>query len=640
MQNNSKKLYPIVWLLCIIMLLQAFTACRSIPDDNDNNQSTDTMLNDGTQNPPLTAIHLAEYRVVRTTATNDADSVQATNRLVQALSDAWGKTISAVQDVKTPDNGEKEILVGYTNRTESIDEIATLQKNEYSIRVIGNKIVIVGETGLALDQGVRYFIEHCVFGVNSVSEIKDHREKYADEPIDLPDMVEGAYGDTTCVYAGCFLQDFAVDFATGDFYYFLYDQFCSTDSVVVRRTPEGHQEYMILTGFGHLETCDIERVGEKLYIWVGSQSKDGTNDSHSSAISRFEFQAGGREEKKAGYTFMPNGYNTTVHGPCIDISNGYLATWGATVDIYDLDSVMAGNRTKVSSFTMKFPFDGYELVMYGGFDLLGSYIYACCLGILNGQHIYYVLCYDLHGELVTYTTINYKPVGYDEYYELNGIKVEMVNGKPVVMIGLATESAVNNRYQNTIVYFADHELELVEPTMNSQAPIKKVYHNTLPKNAKDTDWTEKDGVFSINAVKDQRLMFDEAVWGNRSYTYETTLTIKDAEFAGMYLAGAANVSNPSALYSRNKYIGLKVYISKSGTLTVIAEGISKNYTIKTADAYRLRVFVSESGEVSVVVNDVNVGSVQLNDKYVGGHVGLYVQNGSANFVDTVLTYHF
>lgn len=647
MQYNNKKLNSIVWLLCITMLLQAFTACRSEVTKNNNTQqhTTNATLstpNEDIQNsPPITGVgaHLGEYRVVRTSATAAPESVQATNRLVQALSDAWGKNVSAVQDVKVPDNGEKEILVGLTNRTESTEAISKLQKNEYSISVVGNKIVIAGENGLALDQGVQYFIKNCVLGASSVSEIKNYRAKYADTPIDLPDMVEGAYGDTTCLYAGCLIQDIAVDFATGDFYYFLWDQFCSTDSVVVRRTPEGHQEYMIVSGFGHFESCDIERVGDKLYIWAGSQSQDGTNKGVSTAISRFEFQAGVRVETKAGDTFMLHGIDTGVLGPCVDIANGYLATWGDSVDIYDLESVKVGGRTQISSFNMKFPFEGYELVMYGGFDLLGSYVYACCLGILNGEHIYYVLCYDLHGELVTWTTIEYKPVGYDEYYELNGIKAEMVNGKPVVMIGLTTESAVNNRYQNTIVYFADHEMELVEPTMQGQAPMEKVYHNKLPKNAKETAWTEQDGVLSINAVGDQRLMFDEAVWGKRAYTYETTLTIQDATFAGMYLAGAANVSNNSALYSRNKYIGLKVYISRTGTLTVIADGISKIYNIESADAYRLKVQVSASGEVTVVVNDAKVGVVQLNSNYVGGHVGVYVQSGTASFVDTVLTYH-
>ena len=41
----------------------------------------------------------------------------------------------------------------------------------------------------------------------------------------------------------------------------------------------------------------------------------------------------------------------------------------------------------------------------------------------------------------------------------------------------------------------------------------------------------------------------------------------------------------------------------------------------------------------MVVNDAKVGVVQLNSNYVGGHVGVYVQSGTASFVDTVLTYH-
>jgi len=42
MKNNVKKLYPIVWLLCIVMLLQAFTACRAEPDKNENTQPQTT----------------------------------------------------------------------------------------------------------------------------------------------------------------------------------------------------------------------------------------------------------------------------------------------------------------------------------------------------------------------------------------------------------------------------------------------------------------------------------------------------------------------------------------------------------------------------------------------------------------------
>lgn len=57
------------------------------------------------------------------------------------------------------ENDKKEILIGETNRKESIDTLATLSKNTYVVKFVGNKLVIIGYDQYATLTAANAFIE-------------------------------------------------------------------------------------------------------------------------------------------------------------------------------------------------------------------------------------------------------------------------------------------------------------------------------------------------------------------------------------------------------------------------------------------------------------------------------------------------
>lgn len=583
---------------------------------------------------------LDDYCIVHASVQEYPEMEYMCKVLTEALYAASGKQVVTRLDTDEFCTDNKEILLGVTNRTESQAAKATLKTNEFLIDVVGRKLVILGENPIALDKALKHFIHNCIYGVRSIDEIQFYRERDPHSFVDLVKMNEYAYGESVCIYAGCIQQEIAIDFPTGDFYYSLADQYCSTDSTLVRRTPSGHQEYMVMTRFGHMESFDIERVGDKVYIWVCSEAEDA--HSNSAAISRFEWKGGTRHNWNYGQTWE---LDARTHNPSIDVANGYVTNWNWDfIDIYDRDRFLAGDTTKIHSIDMSFPFlkeHGLKRAIGAGYDLCGSYLYSTWFAERENEEntIIYVIAQDMHGNVVSWDIVEYCPEGSDSYREINGIKVEMIDNVPRVFIGLSTNSAINNRYHTTVVVFAEQPIPLVTPTLKSLAQVKEVIHNKLPKNAAETDWKEENGVISINAVEEQRLMFDEAAFKGEAYTYETLITMKGARIAGVNLAGAANVSKKEALYKRNTYIGVQVLISEEGKLRVTGEKLDVEYDIPVRGSYALRADVTEDGKLTVTVNESKLATLQLSNYYIGGHLGFWAENGSVSFSKTKLTYY-
>mgnify|MGYP003299386563 CR=1 FL=1 len=88
----------------------------------------------------------------------------------KAVTDKYGVTLKPQDDwVKGLAKGETytseapEILIGETNRPESVEVLASLQPGEYKVCVSGNKLVLIGTTdyltGLAVQEFVKYVKE-------------------------------------------------------------------------------------------------------------------------------------------------------------------------------------------------------------------------------------------------------------------------------------------------------------------------------------------------------------------------------------------------------------------------------------------------------------------------------------------------
>ena len=93
-------------------------------------------------------------------------SVSLRNALCDNISDTATKLVSLKTDFDKEagrdgiiENDDKEILIGKTNRKESQDVHATLSENEYVIKWVGNKLVIIGYDDYVTSQAVALFIE-------------------------------------------------------------------------------------------------------------------------------------------------------------------------------------------------------------------------------------------------------------------------------------------------------------------------------------------------------------------------------------------------------------------------------------------------------------------------------------------------
>ena len=146
---------------------------------------------DGTKTPPepkAEMLLIAEngetaYSVIRPDISEPGDpGIKGTTALVAAVKEI-GITIPLITDWTgqggTP-IGEKEILIGKTNRPESEEVLAGLKKNEFTVRVVGEKIVILGASPVGTKRAAEYFISNFVTGKTKIEVPKNlnYTEEY------------------------------------------------------------------------------------------------------------------------------------------------------------------------------------------------------------------------------------------------------------------------------------------------------------------------------------------------------------------------------------------------------------------------------------------------------------------------------
>ena len=161
---NKRKGF--VLLLAALLVSVGMTACNeSTAEANVSESSAETaeetmktsdsldMITDGT----------TEYVVVRKdTAPNKSAVTQATIAIRNAVKEATGVEMKLTTD--WVNRGEevptdtKEIIVGDTNRPESAELAASLGKNEYAIKVVGDRVIICGASDEAVNLALEQFL--------------------------------------------------------------------------------------------------------------------------------------------------------------------------------------------------------------------------------------------------------------------------------------------------------------------------------------------------------------------------------------------------------------------------------------------------------------------------------------------------
>ncbi|MBQ8005417.1 MAG: hypothetical protein IJ303_03800 [Clostridia bacterium] len=146
------------YILCFLAAVLMLFAVSCSPDSGDKGKYG---FEGGEKDGMLLLSDVAEYTLVR----GDLCSSEETNALV-ALKNALEKSVDISLPISTDWLGkgqtekEKEILIGKTNREESISAMNGLGYNDYVIKKIGSKLVIAGGSGEATEKAVDYFIEH------------------------------------------------------------------------------------------------------------------------------------------------------------------------------------------------------------------------------------------------------------------------------------------------------------------------------------------------------------------------------------------------------------------------------------------------------------------------------------------------
>lgn len=152
-------------LLICLTFLPMLPACNKTPGNTDVTTPSEQEV---TTPAPLSYISLDGYVVVRADRTPDAVT-KATSMFCRDLGEKLGHKVSIESDwvrsfdEVTIENDELEILVGATNRKESKEVLAELKGgDDYVIRVVGKKIVVLGTSEEATLMALEQFSKMCL----------------------------------------------------------------------------------------------------------------------------------------------------------------------------------------------------------------------------------------------------------------------------------------------------------------------------------------------------------------------------------------------------------------------------------------------------------------------------------------------
>ncbi len=153
---KNKFKYILCSLMAILML--CLVSCSSL--DGKGKYEFD---DEGKKNKGIVLSDIAEYTVVRGDLCSDEEK-KALVTFRETVMKNLGITLPALTDWigEGQQEREKEILIGKTNRKESIDLMDGLGYNDFAIKKIGSKLVIVGGSGASTISAVEYFIENYV----------------------------------------------------------------------------------------------------------------------------------------------------------------------------------------------------------------------------------------------------------------------------------------------------------------------------------------------------------------------------------------------------------------------------------------------------------------------------------------------
>jgi len=168
---NFKKLLCLV--LAILMILPFAFSCKNNGNTNGSEGGS------GDENKPLekdpALLYFVfdgatDYKIVHSANLNENHRiVEACRELAATVKTRTGVEIPVVSDAEPA--GEYEIIVGETSRQESLGFIRDLKNGQYTVRAMGNKIVIAGYSDSITVGAINYFADLTANGIDTETKI-------------------------------------------------------------------------------------------------------------------------------------------------------------------------------------------------------------------------------------------------------------------------------------------------------------------------------------------------------------------------------------------------------------------------------------------------------------------------------------
>ena len=209
MKFNAKLL---ALLLALIMLVSSvvLTSC-----DNGDTPGADTTTPVGEDTTPVPSLSndlvvikdgISEANVIRSDILDAASvTVSCASDIRVAIEQATGIAPKITTDWKKPadeyDSEKVEILVGYTEYSESLEVYSQLTYGQYMVKVVGNKLIVAGYSDTAIYEAARYvqnLIQETAADKNFVIPADTYATGVVDEELNaLPGYDNGTFN---CIY--------------------------------------------------------------------------------------------------------------------------------------------------------------------------------------------------------------------------------------------------------------------------------------------------------------------------------------------------------------------------------------------------------------------------------------------------------
>lgn len=164
--RKSKLLRMLTALLAILTVVSSLVACEPLAgpsgESGEDSSPAVTDLPTPTEDMKIVEGGNSAFKIIRGENASDIEK-SAMSAASKAITDACGKALPLGDDWINEALGyvesEYEILIGKTNRAESIMVYNTLRANDYAVTIVGKKIVIAAFTEEKLNEAVAYFAE-------------------------------------------------------------------------------------------------------------------------------------------------------------------------------------------------------------------------------------------------------------------------------------------------------------------------------------------------------------------------------------------------------------------------------------------------------------------------------------------------